>query len=88
MSLKKLSVLSVGIFLISIIIFGIWFFDESAFSDPVIIFFSVILPVIGLTAAFLSKKGALKIVGFVGNLVVLLFSVILPAASTLFWNQP
>ncbi|WP_142919870.1 hypothetical protein [Peribacillus glennii] len=63
-------------------------FDESAFSDPVIIFFSVILPLTRLTAVLLSKKGAIKIVGFVVNLVVLLFSVILPAASTLFWNQP
>lgn len=88
MDMKSLGNVSVVIFVISILSYGGWFFEESMFSRSIIILLSVVLPAIGLVTAFLSKRGVLRIVGIIGNITVLMFSVILPAVSMLFWNQP
>lgn len=85
--MKKLGMVSVGLFAISIIVYGAWFFNESAYDGKGVLLLAVLLPVIGLITAF-KAKGFLKAVGILGNSLVLLLAVIIPAASTLFWNQP
>lgn len=85
--MKKLGMASVGLFIISIVVYGSWFFNESAYNRKGVLLLAVLLPVIGLITAF-KARGFLKAVGILGNTLVLLGVVIIPAASTLFWNQP
>lgn len=85
--MKKLGIISIALFLISLLVFGVWFFDEQALNGTFAMIVAIIFPIIGLFTAFKSK-GALKIIGVFGNAFVLTFSVVLPALSTLFWNQP
>ncbi|OIK08325.1 hypothetical protein [Bacillus sp. MUM 13] len=88
--MKKLSLISIVAFLVSVIVLGRSLLTTSGdlFSGPVMIAICIILPIIGLLAALISNKGALKLIGITGNSLVLLFSVIVPAVTTLFWNQP
>jgi len=88
--MKKLGFVSVVIFIISMLVLGFSLFATNGdlFSGPVMITICVILPIIGLISALKSKKGVLKVFGIVGNLLILLFSVVIPFVSTLFWNQP
>ncbi len=86
--MKKLGFISVVSFAISFLGYSAWFFNEDLFSNSIIIFIGLILPLIGLITGFFSKKKSLKIVGILGNFLVLLWAVILPLASTLFWSQP
>jgi hypothetical protein len=88
--MKKLGIISVVMFLVSILVLGSALFTNNGnpYSGTVMIAICVILPIIGLFTAFKSNKGTLKVVGIIGNLIVLLFSVIIPFVSTLFWNQP
>ncbi|MEK3797039.1 hypothetical protein MHI18_02095 [Peribacillus sp. FSL H8-0477] len=85
--MKKLGLASVGLFVISLVVYGSWFFNESAYNGKGVLLLAVLLPVIGLITAFQSK-GFLKAIGIVGNTLVLMWVVIIPAASILFWNQP
>lgn len=85
--MKKLGMASVSLFIISIVVYGSWFFNESAYNGKGVLLLAVLLPVIGLITA-LKARGFLKAVGLLGNTLVLLWVVIIPAASTLFWNQP
>lgn len=89
-SMKKLSLISIVAFLVSVFVLGRSLLTTSGdlFSGPVMIAICIILPIIGLLAALISNKGALKFIGITGNSLILLFSVIVPAVSTLFWNQP
>ncbi|MFC7373441.1 hypothetical protein ACFQPF_17510 [Fictibacillus iocasae] len=88
--MKKFGVVSVGIFLMSAVIYTLSLFWNIGASIPgsVMIALVMILPVIGLITAFLSNKGATRTIGLIGNIIVLFFTVILPASSMLFWNQP
>ncbi|SFC95011.1 hypothetical protein SAMN05443252_109104 [Bacillus sp. OV322] len=88
--MKKLSLISIVAFLVSVFVLGRSLLTTSGdlFSGPVMIAICIILPIIGLLAALISNKGALKFIGITGNSLILLFSVIVPAVSTLFWNQP
>lgn len=88
MEMKKLGFTSVGLFIVSILVFGIWFFNENAINEKFAMAVAIIFPIIGLFTAFKANKGALKLVGIAGNLLVLIFAVVIPAASRLFWNQP
>lgn len=85
--MKKLGMASVGLFVISLLVYGSWFFNESAYNGKGVMLIATLLPVIGLLTAF-NAKGALKTVGIIGNSLVLMWAVIIPFASTLFWNQP
>ncbi|MGF7535319.1 hypothetical protein AAGG74_16845 [Bacillus mexicanus] len=86
--MKNYGVISVLLFLISLIVFGISFFSGDLFSGPVMIFFSIVIPLIGFIMAFLSKNTGLRIVGIVGNAIILIVAGVIPAISTMFWNQP
>lgn len=78
---------SVAAFLISLAVYIVWFFNENLFSNSVMIV-AVVLPLIGIVAALFAKNRSLKVVGLLGNSLVLLLAVVLPLISTLFWQTP
>ncbi|MEG7333460.1 hypothetical protein [Bacillus sp. 0102A] len=86
--MKNLGGISILFFLISLMVFGISFFNGDLFSGPVMIFFSIILPLIGIIIALVSKGGGTKVVGLIGNAIILIVAGVIPAVSMLFWNQP
>jgi hypothetical protein len=85
--MSKLGIISVAAFVISLTVYAAWFFNEDLFLDSAMVI-AVVLPIIGLITGFFSKKQSLKIVGLLGNSLVLLCAVVIPFASTLSWNQP
>ncbi len=85
--MNKFNLVSVSLFAISLFVFCIWFFNEEALNDTLVMVTSIGFPIIGLLIA-LKGKGALKIVGVIGNTLILVVSIIIPAISLLFWNQP
>lgn len=85
--MKKSGIISVVAFFISLIVYASWFFNEELFSKSVMILV-VVLPFIGIITALFSKNKSLKIVGLLGNSLVLIWAVVIPLASTLFWNTP
>ncbi|KAA6454712.1 hypothetical protein DX926_01320 [Bacillus atrophaeus] len=86
--MKNLGGISNLFFLISLMVFGISFFNGDLFSGPVMIFFSIVLPLIGFIVALVSKSGRTKVVGLIGNAIILIVAGVIPAVSMLFWNQP
>jgi hypothetical protein len=87
MHMRKFGLISVTAFLISLMVYGAWFFNEDLFPKSAMVI-AVVLPIIGIITAFFTKKNSLKITGLLGNLFVLLWAVVIPFASTLFWNTP
>jgi hypothetical protein len=89
---KKLGIISVIIFILSAAL-GIreYFFIGSFFpSDTVtsiVIFFlaTALPPVIGFILSFFSKKGALKVIGMIGNGAVMILTIVLPLAANILW---
>ncbi|WP_062513024.1 hypothetical protein [Halobacillus sp. KGW1] len=88
--MKKMGILSFLLFLISSLTFVYSFFNVSRENIPggIMIFLSILVPIFGVFAASLAERSAAKVIGLIGNLVILFFSVIIPAVSMLFWNQP
>nr|WP_187441496.1 hypothetical protein [Bacillus subtilis] len=86
--MKNLGGISILFFLISLMVFGISFFNGDLFSGPVMIFFSIVFPLIGFIVALVSKSGGTKVVGLIGNAIILIVAGVIPAVSMLFWNQP
>lgn len=87
MDLGKSGIISIVAFIISLMVYVAWFFNENLFSNSAMII-AIVLPIIGIISALLTKKKTLKIVGLVGNSFVLLWAVVIPFASILFWNTP
>ncbi|WP_043929810.1 hypothetical protein [Bacillus sp. EB01] len=85
--MRKSGIISVAAFLISLMVYTAWFFNDDLFSKSAMLI-AVVLPIIGIITAFFTKKKSLKIVGLLGNSLVLLWAVVIPFASTLFWNTP
>lgn len=85
--MRKSGIISVTAFLISLMVYAAWFINEDLFSKSAIVI-AVVLPIIGIITAFFTKKKSLKILGLLGNSLVLLWAVVIPFASTLFWNTP
>ena len=85
--MRKSGIISITAFLISMLVYTAWFFNEDLFSNSAIIIAGV-LPIIGIMTALLTKITSLKVAGLVGNSFVLLWAVVIPTASTLFWNTP
>jgi hypothetical protein len=85
--INNYSMSSVILFVVSFLIYSMWFSFESLFNDPLALIIGIGFPVAGLLIAF-RGKGKLKVVGILGNIFVITFIVIIPVASTLFWNQP
>ncbi|MEK3808473.1 hypothetical protein MHB63_18285 [Bacillus sp. FSL H8-0547] len=85
--MRKSGIISITAFLISLILYASWFFNEDLFSNSAMIIAGV-LPIIGIITALLTQITSLKIAGLVGNSFVLLWVVVIPIASTLFWNTP
>ncbi|MCO4850035.1 hypothetical protein [Bacillus vallismortis] len=80
--------ISILFFLISLMVFGMSFFNGDLFSGPVMIFLSIVLPLIGFIVALVSKSGRTKVVGLIGNTIIFIGAGVIPAVSTLFWNKP
>lgn len=87
MNMRKFGIISVAAFFISLIVYATWFFNEDLFSKSAMILV-VVLPFIGIITAFFSENKSLKIVGLLGNSLILLWAVVIPFVSTLFWNTP
>lgn len=85
--MKKFGFISVTDFLISLMVYAAWFFNEDLFSKSAMII-AVLLPIVGIITAFFTNEKSLKIVGLLGNSLVLLWALVIPFASTLFWNTP
>ncbi|WP_211654092.1 hypothetical protein [Planococcus alpniumensis] len=76
---------SVAAFLISLAVYAVWFFNEDVFSNSAMIV-AIALPLIGIVAALFAKNRSLRVVGLIGNSLVLVVAVIIPFLSTLFWS--
>jgi hypothetical protein len=85
--MKNFGFISVTTFLISLMVYAAWFFNEDLFSKSGMII-AVVLPIIGIITAFFTKKKPLKIVGLLGNSLVLLWAVVIPFTFSLFWSTP
>lgn len=86
--MNKFGILSVLFFLVSALVYFVsTFLVGDLFSGTVMILVVIVLPIIGLVLAFKSK-GKYKIVGIIGNLIILIVAGIIPAVSTLFWHTP
>lgn len=83
----KSGIISIAAFLISLAVYTIWFFNGDLFSKSVMIIVMA-LPIIGVIPALMTKRKSLKLVGLVGNALVLLWAVVIPFVSTLFWSTP
>jgi uncharacterized membrane protein YqjE len=81
--MRKSGIISIAAFLISLTVYVVWFFNEDLFSKSAVIIV-VVLPIIGIITALLTKKKSLKIVGLIGNSFVLLWAVVIPFASLYF----
>jgi len=85
--MKNFGFISVTAFLISLMVYAAWFFNEDLFSKSGMVI-AVVLPIIGIITAFFTNEKSLKIVGLLGNSLVLLWAIVIPFASTLFWSTP
>ncbi|WP_117170054.1 hypothetical protein [Paraliobacillus sediminis] len=85
--MRKSGIISVAAFLISLIIYAAWFLNADLFSKSAMILV-VALPIIGIITAFFTNSKTLKTVGLLGNSLLFLWAVVIPLASTLFWNTP
>lgn len=85
---RRLGLLSVLLFVVSALVYIItMFITGDLFSGPVMLIVEIVLPIIGLFLAFKSS-GGFKIIGIVGNVIILFIAGIIPAISTFFWNTP
>ncbi|MCY8672193.1 hypothetical protein P9D47_07915 [Bacillus haynesii] len=85
--MRKSGIISIAAFFISLMVYVAWFFNEDLFSKSAMTI-ATVLPIIGIITAFFTEKKSLKIVGLLGNSLMLLWVAVIPFASTLFWNTP
>lgn len=86
---KVISILSALIFLVSTCVTFVSLFDlNSNYPVAIIIICAWVLPLIGLIMGAVSEKSFFKYVGFYGNLLLLVVTVLYPIAMLLIWNQP
>ncbi|MEI3614682.1 hypothetical protein [Pseudogracilibacillus sp. SO30301A] len=86
--MSKINIIPILIFIISALTYFVsMFVAGDLFPGSVMIILTIILPIIGLVLAFKSKK-VVKVVGIIGNLLVLFVAGIIPAISMFFWNSP
>ena len=86
---KYLSIVSFILFFITLI--GVITFnsDTGIYKREFAILFIWILPSIGLVLAIVGKKGFIRVAGLVGNILILIFTAVIPfVVTTFFWNQP
>lgn len=85
---KILSIASFVIFFIALIGVLRIYWDVSSVKREYVIFFLWVLPVIGLLLGIPGKKGFFKTGGLIGNSLIAFVTIVIPYASTLFWNEP
>jgi hypothetical protein len=86
--MNKYGIVSVVMFFFSMIIFVSDFFSIGLLgrSLPILMLGGWVLPIVGLFAAYKSKSGTLKVVGYIGNSINLLYTVGLPFIAWLLWK--
>ncbi|MYL18616.1 hypothetical protein GLW04_01870 [Halobacillus litoralis] len=81
---RKLGIISTVLFLVSLAAYITTLSGNDAF-----LFAGVVIAVLGLVFAMLSEKGTYRKIGFMGNGLILLVSIIIPfIVTTFFWNTP
>ncbi|MEZ0117705.1 UNVERIFIED_ORG: cytochrome c oxidase subunit IV [Heyndrickxia coagulans] len=89
--MKKYERISFALFIFSALVYLIFMFGNvDLFPGQIILIILTVFPIIGLILAFSSKSGGfIKVISIIGNLAVLMITVIVPVIVTLFfWNQP
>ncbi|RZT23618.1 hypothetical protein [Fictibacillus sp. BK138] len=86
--MNKYGIASVFMFFFSMAVFVSDFFNIGLLgrSLPLLILGGWILPIVGLFSAYKSNSGILKVVGYIGNSISLLYTVGLPFAAWLLWK--
>ncbi|PAD34865.1 hypothetical protein CHH48_13575 [Terribacillus saccharophilus] len=86
---RSISILSALIFLVSTCITYFSLFEtNSQLPVAIIIIFAWVLPLIGLIMGAAGGKTLFKYIGFYGNLLLLLVTVLYPVVISFIWNQP
>lgn len=86
--MNKFGIASVVMFFFSMAVFVSNFFNTGLLgrSLPILILGGWVLPIVGLFAAYKSSSGILKVVGYIGNSISLLYTVGLPFTAWLLWK--
>jgi hypothetical protein len=84
----KYGIVSVVMFFFSMTVFVSDFFSIGLLgrSLPILILGGWVLPIVGLVAAYKSNSRPLKVIGYIGNSISLLYTVGLPFAAWLLWK--
>lgn len=81
---RKSGVISTGLFLVSLAAYITMLGGHDAF-----LFAGVVFAGLGLVSAMFSEKGMYRKVGFIGNGLMILVTIIIPFIVTaFFWNTP
>lgn len=84
----RIGYLSITFFVISVLFYFIsMYVTGDVLPGGVSILLMIILPIVGLVLAF-KAKGGIKVIGILGNSLVLLLAVVIPSVSSVFWNTP
>lgn len=86
----KLNFFGAGSFVISIIslmTYILVFFIHVSIPNTLSVILLWLLPLIGITFGFLGKKGFFQISGLIGNILIFLFTVVVPFITSFFWNE-
>lgn len=84
---KFLGYASVVFFLLSAILWLLWFNDSgTVFSDKIDFIVAVSFAVLGMITAFFAKNNALAVVSFMGSLAVIFVAVIFPYLMSIIWK--
>lgn len=86
--MNKYGIISVVMFFFSMTVFVSDFFSSGLLgrSLPILILGGWVLPIVGLISAYKSNSGILKVVGYIGNSISLLYTVGLPFTAWLLWK--
>jgi hypothetical protein len=86
--MNRYGIASVVVFFFSMTVFVSDFFSFGLLgkSLPILILGGWVIPIVGLFAAYKSNSGILKVVGYIGNSISLLYTVGLPFAAWLLWK--
>ncbi|MBG9813854.1 hypothetical protein ACU3L3_13225 [Priestia endophytica] len=87
---KSLGLISAISFVISLFITVVgMYITDSFFPNGVMIFFCMMLPFVSFILGIAGQRGILKFIGMYGNLLILIWMVIIPfVIGYFFWNQP
>ncbi|MGF9891465.1 hypothetical protein ABEX78_22640 [Priestia megaterium] len=78
---------SVVFFILSAILWFLWFNDNgTVFSSEIDFIVAVSFAILGMITAFFAKNNTLAVVSFMGSLAVIFMAVIFPFLMSLIWK--